>query len=95
MRGNIGAEIDVIKPALPAQNSFTRLWIVFWILRDERSGLLTHIATESVSLCERMKSQPRFWNSNRRFARSAAQRLFDDAESIKQFVGKFVSQGLW
>jgi hypothetical protein len=27
-----------------------------WIPKDERSGLLTHIATESVSLCVRMKS---------------------------------------
>jgi hypothetical protein len=34
----------------------------------EQSGLLTPIAaTESVSLCERMKSLRRFWNSERRF----------------------------
>jgi hypothetical protein len=33
----------------------------------EQSGLLTRIATtESVSLSARMKSLPRFWNSNRR-----------------------------
>jgi hypothetical protein len=27
-----------------------------WILKGERSGLLTHMVTESVSLCERMKT---------------------------------------
>jgi hypothetical protein len=32
-------------------------FVVISIMRGERSGLLTHIAaTESVSLCERMKS---------------------------------------
>ena len=27
-----------------------------WIIKGEPSGLLTHIAAESVTLCERMKS---------------------------------------
>src|SRR4029077_12109216 len=43
-----------------------------WILRGERSGLSTRIAgTESVSLCVRMRSGLRFWNSNVRFAPAA------------------------
>ena len=37
----------------------------------ERSGLQMHIAmTESVLLCARMKSSPRFWSWNRQFALS-------------------------
>jgi hypothetical protein len=40
-----------------------------WIPAGERSGLLTHIATtESVSLCERMKSWQLLSNSNQRFS---------------------------
>jgi len=37
----------------------------------KQSGLLTRIAaTESVSLCVRIKSWLRFWNSKRRFGPS-------------------------
>jgi hypothetical protein len=40
-----------------------------WIQKGEQSGLLTHIATmESGSLCRRMKSWLRLWNSKRGFA---------------------------
>jgi hypothetical protein len=39
-----------------------------WILAGEQSSLLTQIAaTESVSLCARMKSRLRFSNLKRRF----------------------------
>jgi len=39
-----------------------------WLWGDEQSGLLMHTAaTESASLCARMKSWLLFWNSNRRF----------------------------
>src|SRR5262245_63488115 len=39
------------------------------MLKGERSGLWTRMATmDCISLCEPMKSSPRFWNWNRRSA---------------------------
>jgi hypothetical protein len=59
----------------------------------ERSGLQTHIATtESVSLCTRMKSCLRFWNSNARLdalLRCGVDSGVDAAESADEFAQGF------
>src|SRR5262245_4717405 len=58
-----------------------------WIVKGARSGLLTRIAaTESVSLCVRMKSSRRFYNSNRWFAleiRRTSRKPFKDRRNYQ------------